>query len=815
MHIPSSTSHWPSLRIPLLLILLWWLLLFLLLMWTQRREDAYTEELARLQLETLYSSIVDMRDWNAQNGGIFVPENPESPANPWIPAEKRALYTADGQRLVKINPAYMVRLISENFRSTIAGFRIIALAPKRPGNRADAWEEAALKSFDDRHTERFELVRSKEPQFRALAALHAKKSCLECHEDAGEGDLLGGISLTLEAAPLRQAGQARKTAAAQAFGLIGLVGTLGIGGATWQLNRKKEKAEAANRLKSAFLANMTHDMRTPLTGMLGMAELLAQDSAEPRRRYLLEHLRDAASSLLGVVDGVMRYSLLEADRQPVRNEPFRPAEEVTVCLDAIRPTCDAKGLKLECSVNPDVPCVLIGDAFRLRQALGNVLGNAVKFTEHGCVSLGVSRENGNSNDCLLRFEVRDTGPGIPLCDRERIFESFEQGSRRAQSERGVGLGLASARLIARSGGGDLTLEESSGQGSVFLLRLNFLLPAPHHAATTGDAPSPCAGKPSAVQVSQRGREGRKGDVLVVEDTPVSALFLHEALEGAGYSAHMADKGSDALCLLRSRHIDAVILDLGLPDMDGLDLARHIRTGQSGADAGTPVLLLSALPLSVNTQSKLPEVTAGCRFLLKPASMRQLLETIESMLPAPGKSDEENNIATRAEARTVLPTETPAQISRKTCTKAFMDDGVFSRHDALDTTDGNVPLLQHMIGAFLEEAPALASVLENASLSSVELCKTAHSLKNSAALLGLPRLRATCAALENALGAAPAPENAAHPEHAPALRTDLNAGADTDAVKNSLRADCLRELKRALAALRREQERANGPLAGDR
>ena len=336
MRIPPSTSHWSSLRIPLLLILLWWLLLFLLLMWTQRREDAYTEELARLQLETLYSSIADMRDWNAENGGVFVRENPESPANPWIPEERRALYTADGQRLVKINPAYMVRLISENFRSTMAGFRIAGLHPKRPGNRADAWEEAALKSFDDQHGERFELVRSKAPQFRALAALHAKKSCLECHEDAAEGDLLGGISLTLDAAPLSLAGEARKKDAARAFGLIGLVGTLGIGGATWQLNRKREKAEAANRLKSAFLANMTHDMRTPLTGMLGMAELLAREEEKPRRRYLLENLRDAASSLLDVVDGVMRYSLLEADRRPVLDKPFHPAGDIEACAPPVK-----------------------------------------------------------------------------------------------------------------------------------------------------------------------------------------------------------------------------------------------------------------------------------------------------------------------------------------------------------------------------------------------------------------------------------------------------------------------------------------------
>lgn len=799
MRIPPSTSHWSSLRVPLLLILLWWLLLFLLLMWIQRREDSYTEELARLQLETLYSSIADMRNWNAQNGGVFVPENPDSPANPWLPAEKRVLYTADGQRLVKINPAYMVRLISENFRSTIAGFRIIAPAPKRPGNRADAWEEAALKRFDSRHGTFFELVRSEEPQFRSIAALRAQKSCLECHEHAAEGDLLGGISLTLEASPLRQAGQARKTAAAQAFGLIGLVGTLGIGGATWQLNRKKEKAEAANRLKSAFLANMTHDMRTPLTGMLGMAELLAQHCAEPRRRYLLEHLRDAASSLLNVVDGVMHYSLLEADRSPVRSEPFCPAEEAAACLDAVRPACDAKGLHLECRISPDVPPLLTGDAFRLRQALGNVLGNAVKFTEHGSVSLCVSCESGPSRACLLRFAVRDTGPGIPPGDRERIFESFEQGSlRQARSERGVGLGLAAARLIARAGGGDLVLEESSEQGSIFLLALNFPFPDPECAAKRGDAPSARAEGHSSFRMGRSEREGRKGDILVVEDTPVSALFLQEVLNGAGYSAHMADNGSDALSLLQSRHVDAVILDLGLPDMDGLDIARHIRAGQSGADAGTPVLLLSALPLSVNTHN-LPEAGANCRFLLKPAGAAQLLEALESMLPAPGKPAEKNSAAKRAEAPAAPPTEayteTPAEPVPEAFAGSFMDDGVFSRRDALDTADGNVPLLQRMIGAFLEEVPDRAVVLENASLSSPDLRRTAHNLKNSAALLGLPRLRAACAALENALDTAP--------------------DAGTAAVKNSLRADSVRELKRALAALRREQEGSRGPLAGDR
>lgn len=177
MRIPPSTSHWSSLRIPLLLILLWWLLLFLLLMWTQRREDAYTEELARLQLETLYSSIADMRDWNAENGGVFVRENPESPANPWIPEERRALYTADGQRLVKINPSLHG---TADFRKFQIHHGRIPASPagipsaRQPGRRMG---RSALKCFDDQHGERFELVRSKAPS-SALWLLFTRKKAV-------------------------------------------------------------------------------------------------------------------------------------------------------------------------------------------------------------------------------------------------------------------------------------------------------------------------------------------------------------------------------------------------------------------------------------------------------------------------------------------------------------------------------------------------------------------------------------------------------------------------------------------------------------
>ena len=382
-----STFSWRVLRLPLLITLLWGLLLFTLFRWTAQREDEYTTGLARIQTATLFSSIVDTRDWNANNGGVWVREHPGCPANPWLPEEERTLRAEGGTTLVKVNPAYMTRQIAESFTSTLASFRISSLSPKRPENRADQWETGALLSFEkDRH-ELFDLVSDKEGmRYRYMAALPAKGSCIQCHQDKKVGDVLGGISVSISAEPLFAAATERKRTTGLAFGIIGIIGMVGIGGATFQINRKKELAEAANRTKSAFLANMTHDMRTPLTGILGMTELLERETQDSRHRYLLANLRKATDSLLTVVDGIMRYSLLEADRQPTCCAPFSLRAELGACIAVLRPACASRDIRLSLVTDDTVPDRLVGDGFRLRQALGNLLGNAVKFTEKGGIA---------------------------------------------------------------------------------------------------------------------------------------------------------------------------------------------------------------------------------------------------------------------------------------------------------------------------------------------------------------------------------------------------------------------------------------------
>ena len=739
-----STFSWRVLRLPLLITLLWGLLLFTLFRWTAQREDEYTTGLARIQTATLFSSIVDTRDWNANNGGVWVREHPGCPANPWLPEEERTLRAEGGTTLVKVNPAYMTRQIAESFTSTLASFRISSLSPKRPENRADQWETGALLSFEkDRH-ELFDLVSDKEGmRYRYMAALPAKESCIQCHQDKKVGDVLGGISVSISAEPLFAAATERKRTTGLAFGIIGIIGMVGIGGATFQINRKKELAEAANRTKSAFLANMTHDMRTPLTGILGMTELLERETQDSRHRYLLANLRKATDSLLTVVDGIMRYSLLEADRQPTCCAPFSLRAELGACIAVLRPACASRDIRLSLVTDDTVPDRLVGDGFRLRQALGNLLGNAVKFTEKGSVTLRVTRAESQAPEgrCALSFQVIDTGRGIPTEEQERIFESFEQGSgvrdSGDQHETGVGLGLAIARNIARRFGGDLTLSSTPGMGSVFTFTALFRLAA---------SPSPLA------QPDRPAETGTSGRLVVAEDTAVTALFLSEALTQAGYAAHMASSGEDALYLIRKLQPDAVLLDMRLPDMTGLDIAGQIRSGELGVAPETPILVLTAT-LDPGDEQAFRRMGIN-RWLLKPVQAGKLASVVADLLPFTRKEQEE----------TPMPASEPAE----------QPADVFDPAAALDTLGGEA-LLKRLAGIFLGEEPNIRANLQRFALSPEtlpELCpelrRQAHSLKNGAGMLHLESLRKASSDLEQA-AASPAGQ-----DFAALLRTTIEA-----------------------------------------
>lgn len=285
---------WRTLRFFLLLSLPWCLLLWGLYQWTIHQENEHTTRLARLQTGTLFSMIVNTRSWNAIHNGVWVRESPTSPINFWLPEKERELTLSNGERLVRVNPAYMVRQIAENSTMPLAKFRISSLAPMRPANRADSWEAKALDMFHNGQAEAFELVADSKGQFfyRYMAPLRAEQACLSCHEHNQKNDVLGGISVSLSAEPLLRTARERNQSTALALGLIGLIGVGGIGGALFQLNRKKEQVEAANRSKDSFLIETSHDKGTPLIRAERSIQIVIAEDTPDTALFLHEALSE-------------------------------------------------------------------------------------------------------------------------------------------------------------------------------------------------------------------------------------------------------------------------------------------------------------------------------------------------------------------------------------------------------------------------------------------------------------------------------------------------------------------------------------------